>query len=214
MLDTRQYRSDQPCGDGQSADCAERYDPDQTMLGGKQRRWLLDGFSSSPARWQILGNQAPIGQTDHSPVAEDTMVSLDAWDGYVAERNRVLGEAQDRGVRNLVVITGDRHQNYAWELERDYDDPGSAVVGTEFVGTSITSGGDGYDVEAVGRDLLAANPHLKFFNGQRGYVRVTVDRRQWRTDFRVVSGVVRPGAPIRTRASVVVEDRRPELQLD
>lgn len=213
MLDTRQYRSDQACEGGQADDCAERYDPDQTMLGGKQRRWLLDGFSSSPARWQILGNQAPIGQTDFTPVAGDPLVDLDAWDGYVAERNRVLGEAQDRGVRNLVVITGDRHQNYAWELRRDYDDPGSAVVGTEFVGTSISSGGDGYDVEAVGRDLLAANPHLKFFNGQRGYVRVTVDRRQWRTDFRVVSGVVRPGAPIRTRASVVV-DRRPELQLD
>ena len=27
MLDTRQYRTDQPCGDGFRSDCAERLDP-------------------------------------------------------------------------------------------------------------------------------------------------------------------------------------------
>jgi alkaline phosphatase D len=212
MLDTRQYRTDQPCGDGQSDDCEERYDPDQTMLGGKQRRWLLNGFSSSPARWQVLGNQAPMGQTDLDPSDETTKVYLDPWDGYVAERNEVLAEAQDRGVRNLVVITGDRHQNYAMDLKRDYDDPQSDVVGTEFVGTSITSGGDGGDLTDQGRDLLAANPHLRFFNSQRGYVRVNVNRQRWQSDFRVVPYVLKPGAPISTRASFVVEDRRPGVQ--
>jgi phosphodiesterase/alkaline phosphatase D-like protein len=44
---------------------------------------------------------------------------------YVADRNRVPAAAQDRDVRNLVVITGDRHQNYAWDLKRDYADPTS-----------------------------------------------------------------------------------------
>ena len=209
MLDTRQYRSDQPCGDGMSADCEERYDPDQTMLGGKQKKWLLDGFSRSEARWQVLGNQAPMGQTDLDPDPDRTEVYLDPWDGYVAERNQVLGEAQDRGVANLVVITGDRHQNYALDLLRDYDEPNSPVVGTEFVGTSITSGGDGVDVGPVGENLLAANDHLKFFNSQRGYVRVHVTRDLWQSDYRVVPRVLTPGAPISTRASVVVENGRP-----
>jgi len=212
MLDTRQYRSDQPCGDGQSADCEQRYDPDQTMLGGKQKRWLLDGFSSSPARWQVLGNQAPMGQTDLTPGPEETLVYLDPWDGYVAERNQVLGEAQDRGVRNLVVITGDRHQNYALDLKRDYDDARSPVVGTEFVGTSITSGGDGGDRTPEIENLLAANPHFHFANAQRGYVRVTLDHQQWQSDFRVVPYVREQGAPISTRASLVVEDGQPGVQ--
>jgi len=85
------------------------------------------------------------------------------------------------------------------------------VVGTEFVGTSITSGGDGEDVGQAGTELLAANPHLKFFNGQRGYVRVHATREQWQSDFRVVPRVLTPGAPISTRASFVVEDGRPGL---
>ena len=75
-----------------------KLDPDQTMLGGKQKQWLLNGFSSSPARWQVLGNQAPMGQTDLSASRTKTKVYLDPWDGYVAERNEVLGQAQARGV--------------------------------------------------------------------------------------------------------------------
>ncbi|TWD80890.1 alkaline phosphatase D [Kribbella amoyensis] len=212
ILDTRQYRSDQPCGDGASSTCDDRFDPDTTMLGGKQRKWLLDGFRQSRARWQVLGNQTPMGQTDWTPGPE-THVWLDPWDGYVAERNKVLEAAQDEGVRNLVVITGDRHQNYALELKRDFADPDSATVGTEFVGTSVTSGGDGSDSTAQGEQFLAANPHLKFFNSQRGYVRVTVDRDKWRSDFRVLPYVSKPDAPISTRATYVVEDRHPHVHL-
>ena len=65
MLDTRQYRSNQPCEVNGSATCDKRFDPDLTVLGGKQKRWLLDGFSASSARWQVLGNQAPMGQFDN-----------------------------------------------------------------------------------------------------------------------------------------------------
>ena len=124
----------------------------------------------------------------------------------------MLGEAQDRGVRNLVVITGDRHQNYALDLKQDYDAQRSPVVGTEFVGTSISSGGDGGDQTPPIKALLAANPHLRFASGQRGYVRVTVDRHQWRTDFRAVPYVLKKGAPVTTRASLVVEDGLPGVQ--
>ncbi|MDT0344554.1 alkaline phosphatase D family protein [Streptomyces litchfieldiae] len=212
MLDTRQYRDDQPCGDGTSATCTDRFDENRTLLGAEQREWLLNGFSRSDARWQILGNQAPMGQTDLDASAETTQIFLDPWDGYVADRDRVLAAAQDRGVRNLVVITGDRHQNYAWDLKRDFTDPDSPTVASEFVGTSISSGADGADMTAEGERFLAANPHMKFFNAQRGYVRVNVTEERWRSDFRVLPYVTRPGAPISTRASYVVEDRRPGVQ--
>jgi alkaline phosphatase D len=115
-------------------------------------------------------------------------------------------------VRNLVVITGDRHQNYAWDLKRDYADPSSPTVATEFVGTSITSGGDGADMNDDGVKFMAANPHMKFFNAQRGYVRVNVNRDRWQSDFRVLPFVQQPGAPVATRASFVVEDRVPGVQ--
>ncbi|MEV7236916.1 alkaline phosphatase D family protein [Streptomyces sp. NPDC051020] len=212
MLDTRQYRDDQPCGDGSSASCTERFDPDRTLMGARQQDWVLQGFGRSRSRWQILGNQAPMGQTDQD-AGQAVKVFLDPWDGYVAERNTLLAAAQDREVRNLVVITGDRHENYAWDLKRDYADPDSPTVASEFVGTSITSGADGADMTTKGRTLLAANPHMKFFNSQRGYVRCNVNRDRWRSDFRVLPYVTRPGAPISTRASVVVEDGRPGVQV-
>ncbi|MFQ6327235.1 alkaline phosphatase D family protein [Nocardia sp. CWNU-33] len=208
MLDTRQYRSRQACDGKNVADCADGLAADRTILGARQRDWLLDGFSGSTARWQIIGNQVAMSRSDYDP-GPGTDLGTDAWDGYVADRNTVLGAAADRGVRNLVVITGDRHHNYAADLRRDYADPESPVVASEFTGTSITSGGDGADINPTGRNLLAANPDMKFFNAQRGYVRVELDQGSWRNDFRVVPYIRRPGAPIHTRASFVVQDRVP-----
>lgn len=208
MLDTRQYRSTQASINGTLTTGRSGRSTRRTMLGGAQRDWLIDGFAQSKARWQIIGNQVPMIQADHDP-GPDTLVSTDAWDGYAAERNTILGAAADRGVRNLVVITGDRHENYAADLRRNFSHAGSPVVGAEFTGTSLTSGGDGVDIYDHGRRLLTANPDLKFFNAQRGYVRVEVDQQLWRNDFRIVPYVERPGAPVFTRATYVVQDGVP-----
>jgi len=60
VLDTRQYRSDQPCGEGRRgggnlvAGCAARLDPAQTMTGPDQERWLLIGLARSRARWNVI----------------------------------------------------------------------------------------------------------------------------------------------------------------
>lgn len=215
MIDTRGHRDIQACsygnGTGRTSSCDERFDAARTILGDEQRRWLLDGLARSRARWQILGNQVPMGETDwDSGPGKDVWV--DPWDGYVADRNKVLAAAHEHGVRNLVVLSGDRHQNYAVDLKRDFDEPGSPTVATEFVTTSVTSGGDGADMDDLGRRFLAANPHMRFFNAQRGYIRVNVDRDAWRSDFRVLPYVTRPGAPVSTRASFVIEDRKPGVQ--
>ncbi|MFC4005216.1 alkaline phosphatase D family protein [Prauserella oleivorans] len=199
MLDSRQYRSTR---DG-------RLDPDATMLGGKQADWLIEGFSSSQARWQIIGNQLPMAQLDRNPDDEVQHWFADSWDAYVVERDRLLTEAHRREVDNLVVVTGDRHSNYFMDLKADYQDPDSPVVGTEIVGTSISSGRDGADMLPVGEDYLRANPHMKFCNFQRGYCRVTVTPDELVNDFRVLPYVSRPDAPISTRASFVVQNGVP-----
>lgn len=208
MLDTRQYRDDQSCGDTWTTDCADRFDERRTILGAPQREWLLDGFTRSKARWQVLGNQAPMGLTDREP-GPVTEVNTDPWDGYVADRNRVLGAAADAGVPNLVVITGDRHQNYAGDLLRSFEEPGSPVVASEFVGTSISSKGDGEDVGEQLRAIQEATPTLRFVNDQRGYVRVDLTPGEWRSSFRVMDRVERPGGSLSTRAVWAVEDGRP-----
>ncbi|PRC55362.1 alkaline phosphatase, partial [Mycobacterium sp. ITM-2017-0098] len=85
-LDTRQYRSDQACGDEYRSDCAERFFPWRTLTGPEQERWLLDGPQRSGARWDILGQQVFFAATDL--VAGPAYgVNPDAWDGYVANRD-------------------------------------------------------------------------------------------------------------------------------
>ncbi|MFP5022638.1 alkaline phosphatase D family protein [Pseudonocardia phyllosphaerae] len=209
MLDTRQYRDDQACGDSDDAvDCTERFDERRTILGAPERQWLLDGLTRSQARWKVLGNQVPMGQTDSDP-GPPVAVSTDAWDGYVADRNRLLGAAADAHVSNLVVITGDRHENYAGDLLRSWEQPGSPVVASEFVGTSITSKGDGQDLSDDVRRKKEATPTLKFVNDQRGYVRVDVTPDQWRSSYRVLDRVQTRGGQVSTRAVWAVENGRP-----
>ena len=113
---------------------------------------------------------------------------------------------------NPVVLTGDIHANWVNDLKADFDDPSSATVATEFVGTSLSSDGNGSDTRATTAGVLAENPFVRFFNDQRGYVRCEVSPDRWVSDYRVVDYVSRPGSPIRTRASFVVENGRPGAQ--
>jgi len=74
------------------------------------------------------------------------------------------------------------------------------------VGTSISSGGDSSDVRSGTSETLDKNPHVKFWNDQRGYVRCRLTQDAWQTDYRVLPHVREPGAPIATRASLIVEN--------
>jgi alkaline phosphatase D len=85
-------------------------------------------------------------------------------------------------------------------------------TGVEFVGTSISSSGDGSPTARNGESILAENPFVKFLNDERGYVRCEITPERWRTDYKTVPFVSRPGAPLNTRASFVVENGRPKLQ--
>ncbi|MDG4832452.1 alkaline phosphatase D family protein [Solwaraspora sp. WMMD1047] len=210
LLDTRQYRDDQACGDGYR-DCAAAGDPARSITGAEQERWLLDGFRRSEARWDILGQQVFFAQRDND-AGPATVTSMDAWDGYVASRERITRGWLDAGVRNPVVLTGDVHAHWASDLKLDYADPTGRTVGSELVCSSITSGGDGADSDPASHPFLAINPHLRFYNNQRGYVLTRLTPRQLTADFEVVPYVSSPGAPVHTRASFVVEDRVPGPQ--
>jgi alkaline phosphatase D len=208
VLDTRQYRSDQPCGAGRKPRCEGAVQADATMMGPRQEKWLQDGLADSKARWNVLANQVMIAETRQMANGAATF-SMDKWDGYVAPRNRLMRFLHEARPSNPLVVTGDIHSNWVADLKTDYDEPVSAVVGTEIVGTSITSGGDGNDNPFAS---AAANPHIKFFSARRGYVKVTLTPDRCTADFRQVPFVSRRGAPIETRASFVVENGRPGAQ--
>ncbi len=205
VLDTRQYRTDQPCGDGRKPRCTEATDPTATMTGSEQERWLFEGLDRSGARWNVIAQQTIMAQFDYDTGAAEVF-NLDQWDGYVASRNRILGFIQQRRPSNPVVITGDWHSSWVNDLKANFDDPNSQTVATEFVGTSISSSCPWtFDVEAA----LPQNPWVKYFNGRlRGYVRCDLNRERWRTDYRLLPQsqpteitVSDPNAPVITAAS-------------
>ena len=199
MLDTRQYRTDQPCRDEYRTDCAERFNPFATLTGPKQEAWLLNGFRESRARWDLLGQQVFFAGLElaEGPAAG---VNPDAWDGYVANRDRIV--AGMRGVRNPVVLTGDVHAHWAADIR----DGQFAPVATELVTSSISSGGDGSDTRPDVDAVMPENPHIKYFSNRRGYVRTRITPDELRADFRTVPFVTQPGAPVQTGATFVVSD--------
>jgi alkaline phosphatase D len=211
VLDTRQHRSDQACGDGVKADCKEALEPSRTMLGEDQEAWLLDGFRSAPGKWNVLAQQVAVMRMDRNPDPAVSAQSMDKWDGAVAARDRLFSAIRESRLSNPVILTGDIHNNWAGELKADFNDPNSATLGVEFIATSITSGGDGADTVRDTPAILAQNPHIKFYNNQRGYLRNTVTPERWQADFQVLERVSVPGLPIKTRKSYVVEAGKPSL---
>jgi alkaline phosphatase D len=137
----------------------------------------------------------------------------DAWDDFPAARNRITDRWAQARVRNPVVITGDWHSTFVNDIRRDFDREDSPVVATEFVGTSISTNGDVPVYGPYYGPMIPFNPHIRLFDGdRRGYVRCTLDSREWRTDLRMVESVGRADAPSYTFASFVVEDGTPGAQ--
>ena len=211
VLDTRQYRTDQPCGDRTQPPCEGASDPAATLLGDGQRRWLFDALRESSAEWNVIPQQVMMAQVDRMP-GDDVRYSMDQWPGYAASRDRLLGFLAESRVRNPVVLTGDIHTNWVNDLLVDFGDPASPVVATEFVGTSISSSGDGGPNTEYAEGVMRDNPFVKLQNAQRGYVSCEVTRGLWTARYRVLDRVSVRGAPRQTLAEFAVETGRPGAQ--
>ncbi|MBH8556241.1 alkaline phosphatase [Nostocaceae cyanobacterium CENA357] len=211
VLDTRQYRTDQPCGDGTKERCPENFDPQATITGKRQEDWLFEGLNRSQTKWNILAQQVPIAQRDMTP-GEGATFSMDKWDGYLASRDRLMNFLEKRRPSNPVSLAGDVHSHWAMDLKADFDNPQSPTIGSEFVCSSISSGGDGSDTNPTVQAYLPDNPHIKFFNAQRGYARCELTPTTWKTDYLVMSEVTTQFGTISQRASFVVENGRPGVQ--
>jgi alkaline phosphatase D len=210
LLDTRQHRSDQPCEGRWASTCAAVRDPAAQVLGEAQERWLFGALTGSDARWKVLAQQVMVMDLNRDQQG-GLGYNLDTWAGYQIPRERLLRHIRDRRVRNVVVLTGDEHQNYAGELHIDGRQPEGPAVATEFVTTSISSSGDGVDQRADGVRNQAQNPFLKFNNAQRGYVVCDVTPERWQTEFKVLDKVTERGGALTTRATWVVPNGEAKL---
>ncbi len=208
VLDTRQYRTDQPNDDEASELNDAALNPKNSMLGPEQAGWLKGALLKSQAGWNVLAQQIMMGMV--TKVKEGRrLFGMDIWSGYAHERMKLLEFIANRKISNPVVLTGDIHTNWVNDLRVDDRLAETPVVATEFVGTSISSLADPIEDKNEIDRLFADNPCVRFHNRERGYVRCTLTPATWRSDFQVVEDVTKPGAAAVTRASFVIESGKP-----
>lgn len=191
-------------------------DPSRTMLGEAQEKWLAQGMAASKASgtaWQVLVQQVLMGNL-RTPVGLASQLgdalpdyikqrlmaatlasqmglpaNMDAWDGYPAARERLLQSALDVDA-NLLVLAGDTHNGWAFELGHE-----GARAGVELGVHSVSSPGfENYLSFVSPADLAAAlvgtNEGLKWADtAQRGYMVVELSPTRATTEYRFIEGI-------------------------
>jgi alkaline phosphatase D len=201
LLDGRQYRDDQACGDvalNLAPACAEAADPERTMLGDTQEAWLLDTLRASAATWNAVANQVVLADAR----LNDAVLNYDQWDGYPAARARLLHALAKSAIDNLIVLTGDIHLAAVAQLH-DGDPATGTAVGVEFVSTSISSAGLVGDTFT---EVLKSFPELVDAElAHRGYVLHTVTHDHWSAEYRIVADVADPDSDVTTFSTYEVQ---------
>ena len=135
-LDTRQYRSDQACGDGTHTGCEEALAENRTMLGAEQEAWLDQRLSQGDAAWNVLAQQVPIFARDFSARDDGQQESMDKWTGYHPARSRLLNSIDEKRLTNVVFLSGDVHSHWGADVPLDLAEPDGRSVAVEFTNAS------------------------------------------------------------------------------
>ena len=219
MLDGRlEGRSPHAKGPGDPALAS----PDRHMLGTEQTDWLLNGIQQSRARWKIIGNQVIFSPLNDSKVFDRRpSIAMDRWDGYPAERQRIFDFFYQNNLNNIIVITGDVHTSWAFELTSSPKDPavynrktGKGVIGAEFVTPSVSS----FNFDEVVPKIVSAeakrrfkkkknNPHLRYLDLNRhGYMTLTLTPEKALAEWFFVKRKDRPDERVKRKAGRFIEN--------
>ncbi len=217
ILDTRQYRSPQPCptpprqgGSRVFVDtCPTWNDAARSMLGETQERWLQQQLGQSRARWNLLAQSVVFSLVDEDPGPRQLHWN-DSWAGYPAARLRLLEAVRDSGVANPVILGGDIHAFIAADQRLEANDGNSPIIASELVTTSISSGPPPQKViDAYNRDTL--NVHHAD-GSHRGYLWLQLSQERLEARMIGFDSVREPTAVARTLANLSIEADRRGLQ--
>jgi alkaline phosphatase D len=208
VLDERQYRDRNPCGNRAGPACDEVGGPDD-FLGDTQLSFVRGGITRSRAAWKVIANEVPIMPLKRSDTEFD---NFDVWHAFPTEREALLRTI--RGVDDVVFVTGDQH----CFISGDVQTADGRTVASEFVGGSISSstepeinaiiGRPGFgtpdDPQFPAEDLArrkAANPWFDDFDPiHHGYFTCQASSRSFRTTFKKLETV-------RRRSTALAETR-------
>ena len=197
----------------------ERAQPERELLGAAQQAWVERTLARSVAAgkpWQVLGNQVVMAKVAGPDIERqvgparyaELMAKLpapwrdrltasiasyraglpfnfDSWDGYPAARKRLYA-AFRRAKSRPIVLSGDSHAAWA----NDLHDGEGRLVAAELGCTAITSSSYGSLIPGIGDLIEAANKEVRFCDQDRkGYLLLTLTRREATAEFRTVSSV-------------------------
>lgn len=214
MLDTRMIaRSEQVLG-GPTGEAEEWDDASRTLIGAAQEEWLLKEFDASRERgsvWRFVGNQV-IFSPVKNPIPIIDFFS-DFWEGYRAQRKRIIDHIVENGIDNLVFMTGDIHTSWAidlaadpWDESQYNPETGEGAFGVEFVGPSVTSialENEPFKDIAPGA-ILDANKQVKFSDvTQKGYVLLDVTPARVQAEWYFME-IKKPNQPAEELAKIFV----------
>ncbi len=216
MLDLRTYRSrqvDTTTPSPAPAPEEEVNDPDRTIMGQRQLRWLKESLTRKRALWKLIGNPVMIAPVTFAQVPRDLITpindvtgllpqdgfpyNVDQWDGYTADRREILDYIADHHVENALFVTGDIHSGWACELPFDVATyPVTPSAGVEFVCSSVTSnnldditGSPPRTTSLAVEDVIKANNrHVKYLNfDDHGFSVLDLTARRAQMDWFVVA---------------------------
>lgn len=196
MLDTRLIDRDEQIAKREDVKAID--DPSRSIMGRAQEEWLFSELVESKragVRWQLLGQQVMFAPLS---LPGATTASTDTWEGYRPSRQRVMNAIIDQKLSNVVVLTGDVHSSWAYDVPNNpwdgYDvSSGRGTVAIEVVTPSVTSpSGFGTPEQAAQRveKVTKERPHLRYVDGvRRGYVVLDVTRERAQADWYYVPTV-------------------------
>lgn len=218
MLDLRTYRDKAP----EFVQIADTDDQGRTMLGSEQLSFLHGRWSTSSATWNLVGNSVmftPVLIPPLDPQTSGAITELlgipqegipynsDQWDGYAAERRRLIQMMSDQGLDNVVFLTGDIHSSWACDVPvAPGRYPADGIAAAEIVCPSVNASNIDDIVKLPQRNgisltaeqaLMAANRHVKWIQfDHHGYVSVQIRSNEILAEYRFVEDKAIPGQPL------------------
>ena len=218
MLDLRTYRDEPVETPAPPAPFPQEEvdDKNRRILGKRQLVWLRDSLRWTQPQWKIVGNPVMIAPVNFGALPDDLIQPIndvtglvpedgapyntDQWDGYTADRNRVLRYIDNHAIKDVVFVTGDIHSGWACELPLDasdyaYENPARETAGVEFVCSSVTSNnlkditGDssGATSESVEEGIKANNRHIRYLNfDDHGFSVLDINRKRAQMDWFII----------------------------
>ncbi len=194
MLDERLAGRDPEITDSLNPDLKNA---ERSMLGAKQLQWFEANLQSSTATWKLIGNQVIFSDVYLRKVFPKMPRNLDSWDGFPAEKKKIVDFIRANNITNLIIASGDTHGSWAIEaatnISKNYR-PFAIELGI----TSVSSGnGDerkpADSVKLAEKALMNENPHIKYVNDRdHGYLLLTLYADQSKAEWFYVETLRKP----------------------